>query len=120
MINNGSLHYDHDRDGTHTTIGGCEVKFRNFNHDTHIAIRYENDVLTGKASRFDTSIKMSKYFTVTFSVSHDLDNRRAWTPCFSVSGVKLPTGYYFGASAATGTVVFYFKSSSQFPIIRVL
>jgi hypothetical protein len=47
MINNGTIHYDHDRDGTHTMIGGCEVKFRNFEHDTWIAIRYENDVLTG-------------------------------------------------------------------------
>ena len=47
MINNGSVHYDHDRDGTHTMIGGCEVKFRNFAHDTYLNIRYENDVLTG-------------------------------------------------------------------------
>ena len=35
-------------------------------------------------------------------VTHDLDNKRAWAPCFRVEGVKLPTGYYFGASAATG------------------
>lgn len=49
MVNNGSAHYDHDRDGTHTMIGGCEVKFRNMEHDTFIAIRYENDVLTGAA-----------------------------------------------------------------------
>ncbi|KAG8040183.1 hypothetical protein G9C98_000753 [Cotesia typhae] len=27
MINNGSLHYDHDRDGTHTQLAGCEAKF---------------------------------------------------------------------------------------------
>jgi len=81
MINNGSVHYDHDRDGTHTMIGGCEVKFRNFAHDTYMNIRYENDVLT---------------------VTHDLDAKRAWAPCFRVEGVKLPTGYYFGASAATG------------------
>ena len=81
MINNGSAHYDHDRDGTHTMIGGCEVKFRNFAHDTFINIRYENDVIT---------------------VTHDLDNKRAWEPCLRVEGVKLPTGYYFGASAATG------------------
>jgi len=47
MINDGSVHYDHDRDGTHTMIGGCEVKFRNFAHDTYLNIRYENDVLTG-------------------------------------------------------------------------
>ena len=75
------MHYDHDRDGTHTMIGGCEVKFRNFAHDTFINIRYENDVIT---------------------VTHDLDNKRAWEPCLRVEGVKLPTGYYFGASAATG------------------
>lgn len=48
MINNGTIHYDHDRDGTHSLIGGCEVKFRNFDHETWIAIRYEDDVLTGK------------------------------------------------------------------------
>ena len=52
MINNGSVHYDHDRDGTHTMIGGCEVKFRNFAHDTYMNIRYENDVLTGKSKYF--------------------------------------------------------------------
>jgi len=81
MINNGSMSYDHDRDGTHTMLGGCEVKFRNFNHETWLAIRYEGDKLT---------------------VSHDLQNKRAWTPCFSIDGVKLPTGYFFGVSAATG------------------
>lgn len=47
MVNNGTLHYDHDRDGTHTQLAGCEAKFRNLNHDTHIAIRYEKDIITG-------------------------------------------------------------------------
>ena len=47
MINNGSMSYDHDRDGSHHMIGGCEVKFRNFAHDTYLNIRYENDILTG-------------------------------------------------------------------------
>lgn len=32
----------------------------------------------------------------------DIDNKHGWTQCFSVSGVRLPIGYYFGASAATG------------------
>jgi len=81
MVNNGTMHYDHDRDGTHTMIGGCEVKFRNSDHDTFIAIRYENDVLT---------------------VSHDLTNQRKWEQCLQVQGVTLPTGYYFGATATTG------------------
>lgn len=48
MVNNGTLHYDHDRDGTHTQIAGCEANFRNSDKDTHVAIRYENDVLAGK------------------------------------------------------------------------
>merc|ERR1711915_864754 len=32
----------------------------------------------------------------------DMGNKRAWAPCFSMEGVKLPTGYYFGMSATTG------------------
>lgn len=44
MVNNGTLHYDHDKDGTHTQLGGehtgCEAKFRNKDHDTQILIRY--------------------------------------------------------------------------------
>lgn len=81
MVNNGSLHYDHDMDGTHTQLAGCEVKLRNLNHDTHIAVRYEDENLT---------------------VSTDFENKAAWKECFKVSGVKLPTGYYFGLTAATG------------------
>nr|CAG4646321.1 EOG090X07L3 [Macrothrix elegans] len=81
MVNNGSLHYDHDRDGTHTQLAGCEAKFRNVEHETYVAIRYENDKL---------------------SVSTDIDNKAGWKPCFSVEGVRLPTGYFFGMSATTG------------------
>lgn len=57
MINNGSLHYDHDRDGTHTQLAGCETKFRNLDHDTHLSIRYERDVLTGIESVLLLKIK---------------------------------------------------------------
>lgn len=46
MVNNGTLHYDHDRDGTHTELAGCDGKFRNAEHETHLSIRYEKDVLT--------------------------------------------------------------------------
>ncbi|KAL0122435.1 hypothetical protein PUN28_007274 [Cardiocondyla obscurior] len=81
MVNNGSLHYDHDRDGTHTQLAGCEAKFRNVEHDTHIAIRYERDMLT---------------------VSTDFVNKASWKECFKVLDVKLPTGYYIGISATTG------------------
>jgi len=81
MVNNGSISYDHDKDGANTMLGGCVGKFRNKQHETWMAIRYENDKLT---------------------VSHDILNKRAWAPCFSIDGVKLPTGYYFGLSATTG------------------
>lgn len=39
---------------------------------------------------------------IPFAVSTDLDNKAAWKECFSVEGIKLPTGYYFGISATTG------------------
>ncbi|RWS30714.1 lectin-like protein [Leptotrombidium deliense] len=81
MINNGSLHYDHDRDGTHTEIAGCESKFRGVQHETVISIEYLNDVLT---------------------VSTDIEGHEKFEKCFSVDNVILPTGYFIGVSATTG------------------
>lgn len=37
-----------------------------------------------------------------FLVMTDLEDKAVWKPCFTVDGVELPTGYYFGFSAATG------------------
>ena len=45
MVNNGSLSYDHDADGTHTELSGCEAQFRNKEYDTFISIRYHEDTL---------------------------------------------------------------------------
>jgi len=45
MVNNGSMHYDHDRDGTHTELAGCSSMFRNTEHETYMAIRYEGTTL---------------------------------------------------------------------------
>ena len=70
MVNNGSLSYDHDRDGTHTMLGGCQVKFRNKVHETVVAVRYEGDRLT---------------------LSHDFDNRQP-SPFAYVSMSKQLTG----------------------------
>ena len=39
---------------------------------------------------------------ILLQVSTDIDGKNAWKQCFMVDGVRLPTGYYFGASAATG------------------
>ncbi|CAI8033158.1 Vesicular integral-membrane protein VIP36 [Geodia barretti] len=46
MINNGSMHYDHDRDGTHSQVAGCTVLFRNSPHDTFVAVTYIDRTLT--------------------------------------------------------------------------
>lgn len=81
MVNNGTLSYDHDRDGTHTQLAGCEAKFRNLEYETHISIKYLNEELT---------------------VYTDIENKNQWKECFKSTKVKLPTGYYLGASATTG------------------
>ena len=57
MVNNGTLFYDHDRDGTHTQLAGCEARFRNVEHETYIAIRYENDKLSGNIFNFILNLK---------------------------------------------------------------
>lgn len=46
MVNNGSVHYDHDKDGGHDQLGGCESQFRGALSETYVAIRYENEKLT--------------------------------------------------------------------------
>jgi len=45
MVSNGTFHYDHDRDGTHTALDGCEASFRHAKHETFIAVRYERNRL---------------------------------------------------------------------------
>ena len=42
------------------------------------------------------------YIIFNFQVSIDIDNQNEWKECLKVNGVRLPTGYFFGASAATG------------------
>lgn len=37
-----------------------------------------------------------------FPVSTDIENKQQFKSCFTVSGVKLPVGYFVGVSAATG------------------
>ena len=46
MLGNGTLSYDHERDGRPTEIGGCTAMVRNVNHDTFLLIRYIRSRLT--------------------------------------------------------------------------
>lgn len=32
----------------------------------------------------------------------DVEDKNEWRSCIDIGGVRLPTGYFFGASAATG------------------
>ncbi|KAM4747740.1 VIP36-like protein isoform 1-T1 [Rhinophrynus dorsalis] len=81
MVSNGSLTYDHSRDGRPTELGGCTAIVRNLNHDTFLVIRYVKRRLT---------------------IMIDIDGKQEWRDCLDVPGVRLPRGYFFGTSAVTG------------------
>ncbi|KAI0987685.1 hypothetical protein GJ496_008894, partial [Pomphorhynchus laevis] len=80
MVNDGSVHYDHDRDGTHTQAAGCEFQFRHSKNTAFIKLQYNNDTLTLWKRMSDSN----------------------YAKCFSTEGVNLPTNYFFGVTAATG------------------
>ncbi|XP_049459407.1 lectin, mannose-binding 2-like a isoform X1 [Epinephelus fuscoguttatus] len=81
MVGNGTISYDHERDGRPTELGGCNAMVRNLKHDTFLFIRYVRRRLT---------------------VMIDIDGQHEWRDCLDIPGVRLPKGYYFGASAITG------------------
>uniref|UniRef100_A0A8C2F7G6 L-type lectin-like domain-containing protein n=1 Tax=Cyprinus carpio TaxID=7962 RepID=A0A8C2F7G6_CYPCA len=81
MVGNGSVAYDHDRDGRSTDLGGCAAHVRNVEYDTFLLIRYMKNRLT---------------------VMTDIEGKQEWKDCLDIPGVRLPQGYYFGASSATG------------------
>lgn len=45
MLGNGTLSYDHDRDGRSTELGGCTALVRNAIYDTFLLIRYSRNRL---------------------------------------------------------------------------
>ncbi|XP_071368747.1 lectin, mannose-binding 2-like b [Centroberyx affinis] len=81
MLGNGSLIYDHDRDGRPTELGGCTALVRNTVHNSFVLIRYSRNRLT---------------------IMVDVDGKREWKDCADITGLRLPLGYFFGASSATG------------------
>ncbi|XP_056874436.1 lectin, mannose-binding 2-like a isoform X3 [Takifugu flavidus] len=81
MVGNGTIGYDHERDGRPTELGGCNAMVRNLKHDTFLFIRYVRRRLT---------------------VMIDIDGQHEWRDCLDLPGVQLPRGYYFGATALTG------------------
>uniref|UniRef100_A0A147B5B9 Lectin, mannose-binding 2-like b n=1 Tax=Fundulus heteroclitus TaxID=8078 RepID=A0A147B5B9_FUNHE len=81
MLGNGTLSYDHDRDGRPTELGGCSAMTRNSIYDTFLLVRYSKNRLT---------------------LMVDVDGKQEWRDCAEIDGLRLPTGYYFGASSVTG------------------
>ncbi|XP_042344962.1 VIP36-like protein [Plectropomus leopardus] len=81
MLGNGTLSYDHDSDGRHTELGGCSALTRNAIYDTFLLIRFSRNRLT---------------------LMVDVEGKQEWKDCADISGLRLPSGYFFGASSATG------------------
>ncbi|XP_040898148.1 lectin, mannose-binding 2-like b [Toxotes jaculatrix] len=81
MLGNGTLSYDHDYDGRPTELGGCTAMVRNAIYDTFLLIRYSKNRLT---------------------LMVDVDGKQEWTHCTDITGLRLPAGYFIGASSATG------------------
>lgn len=51
MVGNGTIGYDHERDGRPTELGGCNAMVRNLKHDTFLFIRYIRRRLTVSGAR---------------------------------------------------------------------
>ncbi|XP_071338025.1 lectin, mannose-binding 2-like b isoform X2 [Trachinotus anak] len=81
MLGNGTLSYDHDYDGRPTELGGCTAMVRNAIYDTFLLVRLSKNRLT---------------------LMVDVDGKQEWKHCADITGLRLPPGYFFGASSATG------------------
>lgn len=83
MVSDGETRYDHDTDGTHTQLAGCEADFRNLDHPTRVRVIYVDMVL---------------------QVLTDFTGNNDWKQCFVSKDVYLPAGFHLAFSAATGDV----------------
>ena len=54
---------------------------------------------------------MTRWPGHAWQVSTDVEGKNTWIQCLSVDGVRLPTGYYFGVSAATGDLTGQYVST---------
>lgn len=128
MLGNGTLSYDHDRDGRPTQLGGCPALVRNSIHDTFLLVRYSGNRLRVRAwfSSYMLTVPVAKlaappvantrncssdngasvvfdWFLLTVTqLMVNVDGQQEWKECADITGLRLPTGYFFGASSATG------------------
>ena len=81
LVNDGTMEYDHDADGTHQELASCSTRLRNRDFKTYSRISYKAN---------------------TLKVELDVQGKNEWETCFFVPDVYLPAGFHFGISAATG------------------
>uniref|UniRef100_A0A0B7AV64 L-type lectin-like domain-containing protein n=1 Tax=Arion vulgaris TaxID=1028688 RepID=A0A0B7AV64_9EUPU len=84
IVNDGTVIYDHQNDGSSQNIGGCLRDFRNKPFPVRVKVEYYNQLLT---------VKIHNGLT---------NNQNDFEICLSASNVVLPTSGYIGVSAATG------------------
>lgn len=80
MISDGNQNYDHNKDGGDYKLAGCAIDFRGKEHSVFARIVYQEGLLRMYVD----------------------SNDNEWQECFVIRSVKLPRGYYFGTTAATG------------------
>jgi lectin, mannose-binding 2 len=82
MFGNGKQVYDHEKDGGDGKLAGCEFNFRPGATRDYVDVRivYDGNLLR-----------------MYLAMSND-----PWEECFIVRKVKIPKGFYFGITAATG------------------
>ncbi|XP_035496418.1 lectin, mannose-binding 2-like b isoform X1 [Scophthalmus maximus] len=106
MLGNGTLSYDHDQDGRLTELGGCTAMVRNAIYNTFLLLRYSKYRLTvSSVQAFHSWIKVAHKMLNFFhhgKLMVDVDGKQEWKHCADITGLRLPTGYFFGASSATG------------------
>ena len=72
ILNDGSLKYDHEKDGFEQKFGGCQSKYRNINGPARAKITYVHETLTVRPTAYG--------FFVSWSFSNEaIHFRWRWT-----------------------------------------
>jgi len=82
MLNDGTIPYDHNNDGLTNQLGGCVARYRSLSNSARARIIYKDNQL-------DVLINLGE---------------GPFESCLHADNIHLPTGFYFGMSAATGAL----------------
>ncbi|CDW54833.1 legume lectin family protein; ergic family protei n [Trichuris trichiura] len=94
MLNDGTKTFDHSSDGSQQLFASCKNDYRNRPFPVKVRVEYrENNLFV--------------------SVTDGLSPQSPFQACLSASNVFLPVNGYFGLSAATGGMLYGFRSHSR-------